>query len=88
MSRLREGGVNVPGDIAMVGFNDDVISRMVGPELTTIQYDGREMGKVAAKSLLEQLNNNSNGISDYVMVLPHKLITRESSKKINQTDFK
>jgi DNA-binding LacI/PurR family transcriptional regulator len=46
------------------------------------------MGKVAAKSLLEQLNNNSNGISDYVMVLPHKLITRESSQKINQTDFK
>ena len=88
MSRLREGGVNVPGDIAMVGFNDDTISRMVAPKLTTIQYDGREMGKVAAKSLLEQVSNNSNGISDYVMVLPHKLITRESSQKINQTDFK
>lgn len=83
MSRLREGGVNVPGDIAMVGFNDDVISRMVRPELTTIQYDGREMGKVAAKSLLDQLNNNSNAISDYVMVLPHKLIARGSSQKIN-----
>ena len=81
MSRLREGGVTVPGDIAMVGFNDDVISRMVGPELTTIQYDGREMGKVAAKSLLDQLNNNSTRISDYEMILSHKLITRESSQK-------
>ncbi len=81
MSRLREGGVNIPGDIAMVGFNDDVISRMVGPELTTIQYDGREMGKVAAKTLLDQLNNNSTRISDYEMILSHKLITRESSQK-------
>lgn len=88
MQRLKEGGVIVPGDIAMVGFNDDVISRAVKPKLTTVRYNGREMGKVAAKSLLEQLNNNSNGISDYVMVLPHKLITRESSQKVNQTDFK
>jgi LacI family transcriptional regulator len=85
MSRLRGGGLNVPGDIAVVGFNDDVISRMIGPELTTVQYDGREMGKVAAKSLLKQLNNNSSGTSGYVMVLPHKLITRASSQK-NKSD--
>lgn len=32
MSRLREGGVTVPGDIAMVGFNDATISRMVAPK--------------------------------------------------------
>lgn len=74
MQRLREGGVNVPGDIAIVGFNDDVISRMVEPKLTTIQYNGKEMGMVAAKSLWEQLNNNSTGISDYVTILRHKLI--------------
>ena len=78
MQRLRDGGVIVPGDIAMVGFNDDVISRAVKPKLTTIRYNGREMGKVAAKSLLEQLNNKSNGICDYLTVLPHKLIIRES----------
>ncbi len=53
MQKLREGGIAVPEDIAIVGFNDDVISRMVEPKLTTIQYNGREMGKVAAKSLWE-----------------------------------
>lgn len=88
MQRLREGGVIVPEDIAVVGFNDEVISRAVEPKLTTVRYNGREMGKAAAKSLLEQLNKNSNGISDYVLVLPHKLITRGSSQRIKQTDLK
>jgi LacI family transcriptional regulator len=81
MQRLREAGVTVPGDIAIVGFNDDVISRMVEPKLTTVQYNGREMGKTAAISLLEQLNNNSTGFSDHVTILRHELIVRESSRK-------
>jgi LacI family transcriptional regulator len=81
MQRLKEEGVAVPDDIAIVGFNDDVISRMIEPKLTTVQYNGREVGKAAARSLLEQLNNNSTGISDYVTILRHKLIVRESSRK-------
>lgn len=83
MQRLKEGGVSFPRDIAVVGFNDDVISRMVEPKLTTVQYNGREMGKAAAKSLLEQLDDNSTCTSDYVKILRHKLIVRESSRKIS-----
>jgi LacI family transcriptional regulator len=73
--------VTVPGDIAIVGFNDDVISRMIQAKISTVQYNGREMGKAAARSLLEQLNNNSTGMSDYVTILRHKLIVRASSQK-------
>jgi LacI family transcriptional regulator len=83
MQRLKDGGITVPGDIAMVGFNDDLISRMVKPKLTTVQYDGREMGKVVARNLLKQLKGQSTNMSDYVMILRHKLIKRESSRKIN-----
>jgi LacI family transcriptional regulator len=83
MQRLKEGGVNVPRDIAMIGFNDDVISRMIQPKLTTVQYNGREIGKVAAQSLLEQLSDRSTGSSDYVTIIRHKLMVRESSRKLN-----
>lgn len=81
MQRLKEGGVIVPRDIVVVGFNDDVISRVVEPKLTTVQYNGREMGKAAAGVLLERFNNHAAAMSDYVIVLRHKLIARESSQK-------
>lgn len=88
MNRLREGGMKVPEDIAIVGFNDSVISRMTEPKLTTIQYDGREMGKVAGKILWNQLNNNSGDISSYLTILRHKLIIRDSSRKTTQAPSK
>jgi LacI family transcriptional regulator len=84
MQRLREGGVIVPRDVIIVGFNDDVISRVIEPKLTTVQYNGREIGKAAANLLLEQFNNNATAMPDYVTILRHKLIARASSQKSNQ----
>src|SRR5690606_26409568 len=38
---LKRKGFRVPDDIAMVGFNDDPVSRIVEPNLTTVRYPGR-----------------------------------------------
>ncbi|HEX8061480.1 MAG TPA: substrate-binding domain-containing protein, partial [Cyclobacteriaceae bacterium] len=75
---LKQAGVNVPGDIAVVGFNNDPISRVIEPNLTTINYPGTEMGEVAASTLVSKLKDapppNLNTV-----VLRHELIVRESS---------
>src|SRR6202012_1422247 len=42
---LKEAGVDIPGDIAIVGFNNDAISKITVPQLTTINYPGEEMGE-------------------------------------------
>jgi len=76
---LKEAGVRVPEDIAIVGFNNDVISKIVHPKLTTINYPGEEMGERVARSLLDQLAGLSSAHSTETIIIKSELIVRESS---------
>lgn len=78
--QFKQAGLSVPDDIAVVGFNNIHISRVIEPSLTTIHYPGVEMGEVAASTLIEMLNNDEPVIIKTV-VLEHKLIVRKSSLK-------
>jgi len=78
MKCLIGAGIKVPEDIAIVGFNNDIISRLVQPQLTTIDYNGSAMGEVAATSLLAQLSGRSEW-SDHTVILKSQLIIRASS---------
>ena len=80
MKSLKDAGTKVPEDIAIVGFNNDTISRLVEPQLTTINYPGREMGEVAANNLIVQLNGVSDR-SNYTVILESQLMIRASSNK-------
>jgi LacI family transcriptional regulator len=75
---LKLAGVRVPDDIAVVGFNNDPISRVIEPNLTTIDYPGQEMGEIAATTLISKLLKNPTGNLNTI-VLRHSLIVRESS---------
>ena len=80
ITQFKQAGYNVPGDIAVVGFNNVHISRVVDPSLTTVHYPGVEMGEVAASTLIEILNSDGPVITKTV-VLDHQLIIRKSSLK-------
>ena len=80
MKNLKDAGIKIPQDIAIVGFNNDTISRLVEPQLTTINYPGREMGEIAANNLIVQLNGVSDR-SDYTVILASQLMIRGSSNK-------
>lgn len=80
MRELKQAGIRLPGEIAFVGFNNDPISRVIEPNLTTIHYPGEEMGEVAATTLISKLKNLPSGNLNTV-VLRHQLIVRESSQK-------
>jgi LacI family transcriptional regulator len=56
MRALRDRGHRVPGDVAVVGFNDISLARYVEPPLTTVRYAGYELGQVCAKALLSLAN--------------------------------
>jgi len=49
-------GLRVPEDMAIVGFDDSIVSRMVEPELTTIHIDTTAMGAVAAQTLFDLID--------------------------------
>lgn len=77
---LKQAGIQVPEQIAVVGFNDDPIAKVIDPNLTTIHYPGQEMGEVAAATLINKLANSPGG-SLNTIVLRHKLIIRQSSAR-------
>ena len=81
LQTLKEGGLRVPEDIAIVGFNNDAISKIIQPKLTTVNYPGEEMGEQAARSLLDQLAGLSSARSTETIIIRSELIIRESSLK-------
>jgi LacI family transcriptional regulator len=81
MQVLKEGGMRIPGDIAVVGFNNDIISTIVEPRLTTVSYPGREIGEVAARHLIGQIRSGGKISSASKVILNSKLIIRASSQR-------
>jgi len=80
---LEKAGVIIPEEIAVVGFNNEPISQVVQPNLTTIDYPAREIGEIAATSLMNKLKNlQSSNFS--TIILKHNLIIRKSSLKSNK----
>lgn len=73
---LRERGVAVPADVALVGFDNwEVISAATRPPLTTVDMDLHEIGRVAGRRLLSIVE----GAADAGAIrLPCRLVVRES----------
>jgi LacI family transcriptional regulator len=78
---FQENGVRVPEDIAVVGFNNEVIGRLIKPTLSTINYPGKEMGEAAARNLLNHLQGKGNIGSISTLMIRTELIVRQSSLK-------
>ncbi len=78
---LKQSGIRIPEDIAIVGFNNDPVSKVVEPNLTTINYPGYEMGEVAARNLINHLNGTAPINSTNRIILRSDLTVRASSKK-------
>ncbi len=81
MQTLKEHGIRIPDDFAIVGFNNDAIGKIVEPQLTTINYPGMEMGEIAACNLINHLNGIANIKNTQTIVIRSDLIVRKSSLK-------
>jgi len=81
MQTLKDNGISIPGDIAIVGFNNDAISKIVEPQLTTINYPGIDIGEIAATNLINHLKGVSNIAQTNTIVVRSDLIIRKSSLK-------
>jgi LacI family transcriptional regulator len=77
---LKSAGFKIPSDIAVAGFNNDPLSKVIEPNLTSVDYPGQEMGEAAASILIRRLEKRE-GVSLNTMVLRHQLIIRESSRR-------
>lgn len=76
---FKENGLSVPADIAVAGFNNDTISTIIEPKLTTVNYSGISIGETAARMLVSHLTGNANINLTSTVVMNAELIIRASS---------
>lgn len=81
MMKLKATGIKIPDDIAFAGFNNDPISKVIEPNLTTVNYSGYQVGEVAVMNLIAHLKGISSIKTTNTIVLRSDLIVRESSLK-------
>ena len=83
MVELDRAGVIIPDEVAVVGFNNDPISQVIRPNLSTVDYPARQIGEIAATSLINKLKN-SESANFSTLILKHNFICRQSSLRIGK----
>ena len=81
MLAIKEKGLTMPRDIGLVGFNNEPITNLVTPGISSVDQPAFELGKIAAKLFIETVHNNGD-MSRMEEVLKPKLVIRESSQRI------
>ncbi|MBN1318059.1 MAG: LacI family DNA-binding transcriptional regulator [Anaerolineales bacterium] len=76
MSAIQELGYSIPGDIALVGFDDVPMARFLSPPLTTMRLPALDLGRSAAKMILSCIQDN--GSIPQQVFLNTELVVRES----------
>lgn len=77
---LNEQGVRVPNDIRLVGFGNEPFTSLVTPAITSIHQHSSQIGKLAAETFLERVENPSIKQTLNKIILDAELIVRDSSK--------
>ena len=74
MRALAEAGLHVPGQVAVVGFDDIPMASFANPPLTTVLQDTKRAGEQLVENLLQQLRGEKVGS----VMLPARLVIRRS----------
>ena len=75
---IKNCGLRIPDDVALIGFTDDVHAAYVTPRMSAIEDQSRLMGITACQLLLKNINGDS---SVYKEIVPQQLVIRETSAK-------
>ncbi len=75
---IREASLEVPKDVAIMGFDDIPLAKLISPALTTVAQPQRLLGTRAAELLFERLGS-SEAVTGRSEELPFKLVIRESA---------
>lgn len=74
---FQEAGLRVPQDISVIGFDDIQGAAYSNPTLTTVRQPLAEMGRIAAKALLERIEGKKDGPAE--IAIEPSLVVRQST---------
>lgn len=84
MMEIKDKGLKIPHDVAVVGFSNWFFGELMEPSLTTVDQPGFEMGQEAARLLIRQIEmrlKDENDPQPETKILKTKLVVRNSSLK-------
>jgi LacI family transcriptional regulator len=81
MEAVRDGGLRIPDDISVVGFDDIPQAAVVNPPLTSVRQPLIEMGRSATRMLLQLIGNPA--LAPEPVILPTRLIVRASTQRLS-----
>ncbi|HEX3132311.1 MAG TPA: LacI family DNA-binding transcriptional regulator [Planctomycetota bacterium] len=79
VERLRQDGIDVPGAVSVIGFNDDEDAQAIG--LTTFHIDRQGLGRAGAQMVLDRIADPSS--ANVKRRLPVTLIERDTVRALN-----
>lgn len=77
---LKESGRTIPEDVAVIGFHDYEIAQFTDPPLTSVHFDQRQVGQMAARRLALLLEDPAERSTPWLMLAPTQLVVRQSSQ--------
>ncbi len=80
MHILKKRGLNIPKDVAVLGFNNETIGKLIEPTLSSIDHPAYDMGAAATEILLKQIHKDE--IVQEKRLIKSRLVIRESSNRI------
>jgi len=80
---LSEEGLRVPNDVSLICFDDQPYCAHLNPPLTTVHQNNDQMGQIAVRLLLEQIQS-TRGLLREGIVLPTTLVKRASVRQIGR----
>ena len=81
MLAIKEKGLTMPDDIGLVGFNNEPVTGLVTPKISSVEMPCFEIGKAAATFFIEMMNSDTD-LTDREIVFRPKLFVRESSLRL------
>ena len=74
LEALRDEGLRVPEDVALVGFDDIEMAGLPGVDLTTISQKKATLGKMAVEILIDKIKGKANRLSKRILLDPELVI--------------
>ena len=78
---LKEAGLSVPGDVAIIGFDDIPITRFTSPPLSTLRVGVYELGRRGMDMLIAALEAGADILPRQEVIIAPELIVRDSSRR-------
>ena len=82
LEALQIMGKSYPEDVSLICSNDSDIARIMMPKITAVRYDAMALGRVAAESLLDQVEGRTTSGTPPRIEIPTELVLRDSCRPL------